>query len=155
MKKYSEIRLKIPPPVVTLVFAGLMYLVNFIFTFEVIFRLQLLMVAAFFVIACFLLFPALIAFYKHKTTVNPLKPETASVLVIQGVYQYSRNPMYLGMASLLMAWCFWLGNPLNFIIFGLFIAYMNTFQIAVEEQALEKIFGVEFKRYKNKVRPWI
>ena len=155
MNKSSEIGLKIPPPIVTLAFTAFMYLINAFFTFEFTFYLQVWFVIVFIVIAGFLLFPAIIEFYKNNTTVNPLKPETTRVLVIQGVYRYSRNPMYLGMASLLVAWCLWLGNPLNFIIFVLFIMYMNKFQIEIEELALEDIFGDEFERYKKAVRRWI
>ena len=40
---------------------------------------------------------AVISFNKHKTTVNPTKPETSSTIVSSGIYSFSRNPMYLAM----------------------------------------------------------
>ena len=43
------------------------------------------------------------AFHRAQTTVNPLVPESASSLVTDGVYRYSRNPMYLGFLLLLLA----------------------------------------------------
>lgn len=45
-----------------------------------------------------------LSFRRARTTVNPLKPETASALVSSGVYRYTRNPMYLGFATVLIAW---------------------------------------------------
>ena len=155
MKKTSEIKLKIPPPVVTLAFAALMYLLNSIINFEVQLLVQIWLVVSFLIVASIMLLPAVMEFYKNKTTVNPLKPESASVLVIQGVYRYSRNPMYLGMACILISLFFWIGNPLNIFVFTAYIAYMNRFQIIVEEQALAAIFGEEFELYKTKVRRWI
>lgn len=155
MKQNSKLKLKIPPPVVTLVFAVLMYLTNSWIKIEFSFFLQPYFITILFVVSGVLLIPAVVEFYRKKTTVNPLKPETTSVLVIQGVYNYSRNPMYLGMACLLVAWALWLGNPFNGLVFIAYIAYMNTFQIAVEESALSNLFGHEYTQYKNKVRRWI
>lgn len=155
MKKNSKLKLKIPPPVVTLVFSGLMYLVNTFSSFGQGFFLQSFLVLALLIVSCVLLLPAAIEFYKKKTTVNPFKPEKTSVLVVEGVYKYSRNPMYLGMACLLAAWALWLGNPFNSLVFVAYIVYMNKFQIIVEELALHNLFGDEYVQYKNKVRRWI
>jgi len=63
--------------------------------------------------------------------------------------------MYLGMALILLAWGVYLANPLNLFIFFGFIAYMNRFQILLEEIALEKVFGDDFIVYKQSVRRWI
>ncbi len=52
------------------------------------------------------------SFRRAKTTVNPLKPETASALVSTGIYRYSRNPMYVGFAMFLTAWAFYLASLL-------------------------------------------
>jgi protein-S-isoprenylcysteine O-methyltransferase Ste14 len=155
MKKHSKIIIKIPPPVVTLVFSVFMYLLDSLVTIKFTgFWLNGLIIL-FLCLAAFLLLPAVVLFYKSKTTVNPLKPETAKVLVVEGVYRYSRNPMYLGMAFILIAWGIFLANPLNVFIFFCFIYYMNNFQIKVEEKALEVIFGENFKMYMQKVRRWI
>jgi len=42
-----------------------------------------------------------VAFRQAKTTVNPMKPDTTSSLVVSGIYRYTRNPMYLGFLLLL------------------------------------------------------
>ena len=51
-----------------------------------------------------------LAFRRHHTTVNPLKPQAASALVSTGVYAFTRNPMYLGMLVVLVAWGLYLSN---------------------------------------------
>ena len=102
-----------------------------------------------------ILFSAARLFKEHKTTINPIKIETASSLVVSGIFNYSRNPMYLGMALIL------LGLSLKFNLIGgliftaLFILFITNFQIKLEEKAMQKIFGEEFLSYKNKVRRWL
>ncbi|WP_220782601.1 methyltransferase family protein [Shewanella sairae] len=96
-----------------------------------------------------------ISFRQARTTVNPLKPESTSALVTSGMYKFSRNPMYLGMALALCAWAVYLASLCS--MFGIvgFMLYMQRFQIAPEERALETIFGQEFIDYKKRVRPWV
>lgn len=155
MKQTSSIKIKIPPPIVTLVFAFLMFLIAYSVKLNVPIFGKAILLSFGGLVSALLLLPALIQFYRSKTTVNPLKPETAKFLVVSGVYKYSRNPMYLGMATLLLTWGLYLGNPLNLILFFAYILYMNRFQIMYEEVALQKIFGEDFSNYKNKVRRWI
>lgn len=89
------------------------------------------------------------------TTLNPIKPETTSALVTSGIYRYTRNPMYLGMATWMLAWSAWLGTPVGLIGAPLFMLYMNRFQIGPEERALSKLFGTEFTAYLTRVRRWL
>lgn len=147
--------IKIPPPIVTSIFAFFMFLISYFIDYEIEITGKRFGIVFLCVISFLLLFPAILQFYRSKTTVNPLKPENTKVLVIKGVYNYSRNPMYLGMAIILLAWCLYLQNPINLMLFIFFIFYMNHFQIKIEEQALEKIFGEDFVKYKERVRRWI
>lgn len=96
-----------------------------------------------------------VEFRRSRTTVNPLKPDTASSLVAGGIYRYSRNPMYLGFALALLGWGTWLSNPAALAVLFGFVAYMNRFQIIPEERALESLFGAEFAAYRSKVRRWL
>ena len=95
-------------------------------------------------------------FRAARTTVNPLQPEQAAAMVTGGVYRFTRNPMYLGMFCLLAGWAAWLGRLTPFVV-GLpaFVVYMNRFQIAPEERALERRFGQAFREYVVRVRRWI
>jgi len=95
------------------------------------------------------------SFRRARTTVNPLEPQQASTLVVRGVYRFSRNPMYLGFAVLLLAWAFWLSHPLALPGVALFILYMNRYQIEPEEHALDARFGAEYRGYKQRVRRWL
>ena len=94
-------------------------------------------------------------FLRAKTTINPLNPTAASALVVRGVYRFTRNPMYLGMALLLLAWSIYLGNVAALALLPAFVLYMNRFQIAPEERALEARFGAEYSRYCARVRRWL
>lgn len=102
-----------------------------------------------------LLAVALNIFRIHKTTFDPLDPSKAQRLVVTGAYQFTRNPMYLGLALLLVAWCLFLGDLVAFATLPLFIIAMNELQIKCEERALLQNFGDDYAAYKNRVRRWI
>ena len=106
-------------------------------------------------IAILIGFLAIYSFRKHQTTVNPSKPETSSQVVDSGIYQYSRNPMYLAMLLALLAYACYLENLLTFLICGLFIWYIGKYQITPEERMLTKLFGQDYTNYKNSVRRWL
>lgn len=147
---------RVPPPIVAAVVAALMYWMARLFddaSFEVPWRLAVC--ALVFAIGAALDITGLVHFMRAKTTVNPLDPHAASVLITGGVYRFTRNPMYLGLATLLLAWGLWLGNAVALAAIAVFIAYMNRFQIAPEERALEARFGAEYSRYRSRVRRWI
>jgi protein-S-isoprenylcysteine O-methyltransferase Ste14 len=95
------------------------------------------------------------SFKRAKTTINPMKPESSSSLVISGIYKLSRNPMYLGFLLVLVGWAVLLSNALAFVFVPAFIFYMNRFQIDPEEKALAGKFGQEFLDYKSRVRRWL
>ena len=94
-------------------------------------------------------------FVRARTTVDPLHPAAASALVTGGIFQLTRNPMYLGMALALTAWALWLGNGAAALLLAGFVAYISRFQIAPEERALRAHFGDEFEAYAQRVRRWI
>lgn len=106
-------------------------------------------------IAVCLFASALMAFRSAQTTVNPHHPDKASTLVTSGVFRMSRNPIYLAMLLILIAWGVWLGNPAALLLSAGFVGYMNRFQIAPEERALRENFGDEFIRYRQQVRRWL
>lgn len=97
----------------------------------------------------------LLGFIRQKTTASPLKPGNASLLICDGFYRHSRNPMYLGMAILLTGWSLVLRNPLCLLVLPVFVAYINRFQIAPEERALSARFGDEYLAYTRRVPRWL
>lgn len=100
-------------------------------------------------------FCAIVSFKKHKTTVNPTKPETSSTVVSSGIYSFSRNPMYLAMLISLISLAYYLQHLASLPIILIFIGYMTRFQIIPEEKMLTKIFGQQYRAYQLKVRRWL
>lgn len=96
-----------------------------------------------------------LSFRLARTTVNPLKPETASALVVRGVYRVSRNPMYVGMLLVLIGWTLYLSSPWTLLGPAAFVLYITRFQIVPEERALSAMFGTAFADYRSKVRRWL
>ncbi|AZU04039.1 S-isoprenylcysteine methyltransferase-like protein [Glycocaulis alkaliphilus] len=97
----------------------------------------------------------ILAFQKARTTLSPIDPGAATSLVVNGVYTRTRNPMYLGMAVMLLGWTLILGHPGGLVGIAFFVAYINHFQIQPEERALQTLFGNTFTAYCARVRRWI
>jgi len=148
--------LKIPPPVLALILAALMWLCQDVFevlNVELGNKLYISLSLGglgLLVDAC-----ALWLFLLARTTVNPIKPNKASALVTGGIYQFTRNPMYVGNFIFLTGWLLWLSSPLNAIFLVVYVLYMNRFQISVEERILNDKFGEEYALYCQKVRRWV
>lgn len=94
-------------------------------------------------------------FRRARTTVNPMSPQKTSALVSSGLYRWSRNPMYLGMALTLLGVAAWPSALTGYVLVLGFCWYLTMFQIIPEEKALLAAFGPEFGQYMAKVRRWI
>lgn len=147
---------RIPPPLVALVLLPCMWLLSWVPPGIGVGLPARLALAAGVALAglCFSL-AGVHAFRRARTTVNPLRPEQASALVTTGVYRITRNPMYVGMALVLLAWAVLLASPVALAGPAAFIAYMNRFQIGPEEQALDALFGPDYAAYRSRVRRWL
>jgi protein-S-isoprenylcysteine O-methyltransferase Ste14 len=86
---------------------------------------------------------------------QPDKAQSSSALVQTGIYQHTRNPMYLGFLLILIGLAIFTANLVAFLTLPAFVLYMNQFQIKPEERALTSIFGDEFRAYCSSVRRWI
>ena len=86
---------------------------------------------------------------KEQTTVKPF--ETPTVLIQTGPFKFSRNPMYLGMALLLLGFELILGSVTSFVGVILFVAAMEMVFIPKEEKILQEQFGEGYMAYKKKV----
>ena len=145
---------KIPPPIVTLIFGLSIYFSRGIFQLVEIkysFYFGILLLVLGFVI----LISAVRLFRKDKTTVNPLSPEQATKLVTDGIFKYSRNPMYLGMALVLGSIAVFFNLIGGIILVALFCAYITKFQILPEERAMRDLFSDDFDKYTKVTRRWI
>ncbi len=95
------------------------------------------------------------AFKKAQTTISPVAPEKSSSLVVVGIYRVSRNPMYVGMALLLIGWAFLLGTIWVWLGVVGFVGYIHYFQILPEEKILATKFGDEYQTYCCQTRRWL
>jgi len=152
----SKLELKIPPVLVTVVFALLMWLVSKLLpgiTTPIMLRvggvIALIIVGAFFSIS------GVVSFRTAKTSVNPLTPDACSSLVSSGIYKKTRNPMYVGFLFFLIGWGLYLSNLFSLALCAGFFLYMNRFQIQTEEETLKSLFGEDFLTYKSQVRRWL
>ena len=145
---------KIPPPILALVMVVLIYLSSF-FIESTTFNYQGSLSVLVLILGLACAIPSFKLFARYKTTISPLKPSDATALVTEGMYRYSRNPMYLGLLLLTIASTIWFGSWFGIIINILFIFLINFLQIIPEEEALLEIFGEEYEEYKKNVRRWI
>ena len=97
----------------------------------------------------------IVSFGRAKTTVNPMKPTTTSSLVTSGIYRLTRNPMYVGLLLVLVAWTVFLSSVWPAIGPVVFVLYINRFQITPEERVLSTMFGADYSAYRSRVRRWL
>jgi protein-S-isoprenylcysteine O-methyltransferase Ste14 len=92
-------------------------------------------------------------FKEKQTTISPLGTPTA--LVAEGPFRISRNPMYVGMASILLGAAVGIGSLVAFACPIIFVVAMQTKFLPIEEKNLGAAFSNEYQTYKRKVRQWI
>jgi protein-S-isoprenylcysteine O-methyltransferase Ste14 len=147
---------KIPPPLVAVVFAVLMWCLAMLTPkVQIDFALTVVVASLLFVLGVFFAISGVLSFRNARTTIDPLKPHTASTLVNTGIYRLTRNPMYVGLAFALGGWGFYLASPASLIGLVGYILYIHGLQIRPEERALLELFGDEYREYQAKVRCWL
>jgi len=93
------------------------------------------------------------AFQKSRTTIRPF--EESSVLVTHGIFQISRNPMYLGLALIASGVAVLLGSLAPFLVTLAFAALIDRVFITAEERMLACRFGPSYAMYKEETRRWV
>jgi protein-S-isoprenylcysteine O-methyltransferase Ste14 len=151
-----KLELKVPPPLQALIIGVLMWVVARRLQggqLDIAARLPwaiLLATAGMAVVVS-----AMLRFRRSSTTVDPFHPEEASHLVVDGIFRFSRNPMYVSLLLVLSGWVIWLGSIYNLVLLAIFVWYISIFQIKPEEEALTSLFGEEYRHYCSSVRRWI
>jgi protein-S-isoprenylcysteine O-methyltransferase Ste14 len=88
-----------------------------------------------------------------KGTLSPVDPTRE--LVASGLYRLSRNPMYVGVMTMLLGETVF-SESVYFLIYStLIFVLFHTFIIKIEEPRLRKDFGNAYEVYCKKVRRWI
>lgn len=152
----SRLECKVPPPIYMLLFSTIAYLL-FVYAPLYTLRNASWKIGGWAIIALgfIVIVTAAIQFKSSNTTLSPVSPKSTSVIVVSGIYRFSRNPMYLGMLFILSGWVLALGGLSGVIVVPLFIMTITKFQILPEERALQESFGDQFLLYKNNVRRWL
>jgi protein-S-isoprenylcysteine O-methyltransferase Ste14 len=151
MASFSALELRVPPPVMALLFGLLMWLVSSLAAAaDVVFGSRIGAAIAIALVGMFFGVTAMATFVRSKTTMNPTKPSATSSLVTHGVFRFSRNPMYLSLVLYLIAWAVYLSNWLALVLLPLFVLYINQFQIKPEERALDALYGQAYASYRQR-----
>ncbi len=152
----SSLELKIPPDVVWVAVAGLMWLASRVsagFGAAEPFRRPIAVLLI--VIGTGLIVGGRLALDRAGTTWHPTEPGRTTALVTSGVYRFSRNPVYLGMEIVLLSWAVVLASPAAILVSMIFVAYVNRFQIRPEERTLAATLGQDYLDYSQRVRRWL
>ncbi|WP_018628487.1 methyltransferase family protein [Niabella aurantiaca] len=92
-------------------------------------------------------------FRKLGTALRP--GAKATVLVTKGAFRFTRNPMYLGLVTMLTGTGIWLGTLSPLIMIPVLIWILQVQFILREEKWMESWFGASYLDYKKKVRRWL
>ena len=93
------------------------------------------------------------SFRRANTPIKPFEEPTA--LVTSGMYQVSRNPMYLGFVLILVGIAILLGSVMPYIVIPVFMILIEKSFIRVEEHRLEQKFRQQWLEYRQRVRRWV
>ena len=147
----NKCHIPVPPPLIFVFCALLMKFLPPVLQFPS----SLWLVIVFGGMGCAIGAASVLQFLLAKTTLNPFQLETASQLVTGGIYRLSRNPMYLSLVFILLAWMVYLGSFSALLGVVLFIWYITKFQIKPEEEGLKHLFGDAFTAYCQRTRRWL
>jgi protein-S-isoprenylcysteine O-methyltransferase Ste14 len=92
-------------------------------------------------------------FQARETTRNPYGEPAA--FVVQSPYTWTRNPMYLGLTTVLFGLAVFFGSIVMLLGPVVFFAAIDRLVIPHEEETMERLFGNEYVTYKDRVRRWI
>lgn len=151
-----SLELRVPPDVVALLVVGLMWLLSRLGgALPLATGWRYVLAAAVLLLGIVVVIAARQAFARHDTAWQPLDPSRVSSLVTDGIYGFTRNPMYLGSWLFLLGVGVMLGSYYSAAGSLLYVLYVDRFQIVPEERALLVRFGGSFESYRRSVRRWV
>ena len=90
---------------------------------------------------------------KGRGTLAPVDPP--KTLVVQGLYRYVRNPMYVGVAAVLSGEVALFRSSALLYYTAVWFLMVNLFVILYEERTLRARFGDSYEQYRRSVGRWI
>ncbi len=91
----------------------------------------------------------------RRTGQDPKPWKTSPEFIASGVYRWSRNPMYAGMASLQVSLALGLANGWLLVFVPAVLGVIYVTAVRQEEAYLEEKFGASYRTFKTKVRRWL
>jgi protein-S-isoprenylcysteine O-methyltransferase Ste14 len=96
---------------------------------------------------------SVISFYRRgKGTLAPWDPPR--FLVVQDLYRFNRNPMYVGITLIIFGWAMITGKPWNYVYAVMLPFIFHLRIILYEETEMERLYGTQWERYKRSVPRW-
>ena len=105
------------------------------------------------IVGALLIWSSMTSFKRAGTTYDPYSASTT--LVIKGIYRYTRNPGYLGLAIIQLGLALMFDSPWILLTTLIAVIVINQFVIKLEEKKLMSTFGKEYQNYLADVRRWI
>ena len=91
--------------------------------------------------------------HRGRGTLSPVDPPKA--LVVQGLYRYVRNPMYVAVSAIVLGEALLVRSTALLVYWAIFFALVNLFVRFYEEPALRAQFGDSYERYTKRVGRWL
>lgn len=92
-------------------------------------------------------------FRRKQTSIITVRP--ASTLVSSGPYKFTRNPMYVSLALLTLAFALFLNTWWVVVFLVPALLAVQRFVIVPEEKYLRRRFGADYEAYTRRVRRWL
>ena len=86
---------------------------------------------------------------------TPAPLDAPKKLVVRGLYRYTRNPIYVGVLTVLLGWAV-MFRGMGLLIYAVCVAIcFHLFVVLYEERHLQKEFGGEYADYRSRVSRWL
>lgn len=92
-------------------------------------------------------------FARRETTIYPFAEP--SVLVVEGPFRYTRNPMYLGLILALIGLALLLGTLTPWLVIVPFGLILDRTFVRYEQRTMQERFGDDYRAYMQRVRRWL
>ena len=86
---------------------------------------------------------------------NTTNNESTKTLTINGPFNFSRNPIYLGMVTICSGLSLLYTNVISIAACIVLYCYLDQIVIPLEENVLKHTFGEQYNNYCFKVNRWI
>jgi protein-S-isoprenylcysteine O-methyltransferase Ste14 len=146
---------KLPPPIWALIYLTVAGAVSWLYPWRALVDLRVLWLGILLIVLGFgISFSAAMLFRRRGTELNPAS-DANKLLVIEGPFRLSRNPMYLGLVIFTLGIAFCVGSLPMFAVPLLVFATASLVHIPFEEAKMRRQFSAAFDDYTRAVRRWI